>query len=515
MLFPLIKEILSLPPDGREVTVRGWVRTKRELKNLVFIEVNDGSCFRGIQCTFDRDRYSRAGPANGEANGEAPDRGTPGRDAPDQEALDLAGTGASVTITGALVPSPAAGQAVELAAAAVRLIGQAPGEGQPGIPPYPLQKKRHSLEFLREIAHLRPRTNTFAAVARVRSRLAFGVHQFFQQHGYQYIHSPVITANDAEGAGAMFQVTTLDLEALAREGGNRKAQPGDGGPQQRQTAAPRTDTSIDYSQDFFGKKTGLTVSGQLEAETYAAALSRVYTFGPTFRAEHSNTTRHLAEFWMIEPETAFAELEDNMILAEEFLKFLVTTLLRDCGEDLAFFEAHYEPDLREHLETLSRSPFSHISYTDAVAELEHHPDNFEFKPYWGCDLQSEHEKYLTEHVCSGPVIVTDYPKDIKAFYMKLNDDHKTVRAMDVLVPRLGEIIGGSQREEDLEKLRRRMEELGMKLGDYQWYLDLRRYGTVPHSGFGLGFERFIQYVTGMTNIRDVIPYPRSAGQAEF
>jgi asparaginyl-tRNA synthetase len=468
MLFPLIKEILAFPPDRRELRVRGWVRTKRELKNLVFVELNDGSCLRSIQCAFDR---------------------TDGQGA---EGLDALGTGASVEISGRLVPSPAAGQTVELAASSVRLIGEAPAGERPGIPPYPLQKKRHSLEFLREIAHLRPRTNTFAAVARVRSGLAFAIHDFFRQNGYQYVHTPIITAGDAEGAGAVFQVTALDLEALAKGGG-----------------------PVDYAKDFFGKKTGLTVSGQLEAETYAAALSRVYTFGPTFRAEHSNTVRHLAEFWMVEPETAFADLEDNMALAEEFLKHLFAALLKDHGEDLAFFEAHYEKGLTANLEKLLASRFAHTTYTDAVRELEKHGGAFEFKPYWGCDLQSEHEKFLTEQVFAGPVIVTDYPKEIKAFYMKLNGDNKTVAAMDVLVPRLGEIIGGSQREDGFEKLRRRMEELGMKLEDYQWYLDLRRYGTVPHAGFGLGFERLIQYVTGMANIRDAIPYPRTLGQAEF
>jgi asparaginyl-tRNA synthetase len=469
MLFPLIKEILAFPPDHRELKVRGWVRTKRELKNLVFIELNDGSCLRSIQCTFDRTGGQGGGPDG---------------------ALDSLGTGAAVEISGKLAPSPAAGQTVELAASSLRLIGEAPAEERPGIPPYPLQKKRHSLEFLREIAHLRPRTNTFAAVARVRSGLSFAIHDFFRQNGYQYVHTPIITAGDAEGAGALFQVTALDLEALA------------GGP-------------VDYTKDFFGKKTGLTVSGQLEAETYAAALSRVYTFGPTFRAEHSNTVRHLAEFWMVEPETAFADLNDNMALAEEFLKYLFAALLQDHGGDLAFFEAHYEKGLIENLEKLQASRFAHTTYTDAVAELEKHAAAFEFKPYWGCDLQSEHEKFLTEKVFSGPVIVTDYPKEIKAFYMKLNDDDKTVAAMDVLVPRLGEIIGGSQREDGLEKLRRRMEELGMKVEDYQWYLDLRRYGTVPHAGFGLGFERLVQYVTGMANIRDAIPYPRALGQAEF
>jgi asparaginyl-tRNA synthetase len=355
-----------------------------------------------------------------------------------------------------------------------------------------LQKKRHSLEFLREIAHLRARTNTFGAVARVRNRMAFAVHEFFQKRGYQYINTPIITASDAEGAGAMFQVTTLDLEALAQSG-----------------KAP------DYGKDFFGKKSFLTVSGQLEAETYATALGRVYTFGPTFRAENSNTTRHLAEFWMIEPETAFFRLPDNMELAEAFLKFLFTTALADCAEDLAFFDAHIEKGITETLRAVVESKFVHMTYTDAITELEKPQNAFDFKPYWGCDLQSEHEKYLTEKVAGGPVIVTDYPKGIKAFYMKQNEDGKTVRAMDVLVPRLGEIIGGSEREDRLPELVSRIREMGMKTADYGWYLDLRRYGTVPHSGFGLGFERLIQYVTGMANIRDVIPYPRSVGQAEF
>jgi asparaginyl-tRNA synthetase len=364
-----------------------------------------------------------------------------------------------------------------------------------------LQKKRHSLEFLREIAHLRARTNTFGAVARVRNRMAFAVHEFFQARGFQYVHTPIITASDAEGAGAMFQVTTLDLDALAVPG----------------AAA----TPVDYTKDFFGKRAGLTVSGQLEAETYAAALSRVYTFGPTFRAENSNTTRHLAEFWMVEPEAAFAQLEDDMALAEDFLKFLFNTALRDCAADLAFFDAHIEKGIIETLSQVAASTFTHITYTDAVKELEQAAaaiggnSLFEFKPYWGCDLQSEHEKFLTEKVACGPVIVTDYPKGIKAFYMKLNGDGKTVRAMDVLVPRLGEIIGGSQREENLPALEGRMTELGMRPDDYSWYLDLRRYGSVPHAGFGLGFERLMLYVTGMANIRDVIPYPRAVGQADF
>ncbi|MDR0388176.1 MAG: asparagine--tRNA ligase [Treponema sp.] len=463
----LIKELFSLPADSREVTVCGWVRTKREMKNLVFVEMNDGSCFAGIQCTFDRSRE--------------------GLDGETETALSSLSTGASAEIRGRLVPSPASGQAVEVAAETLTVIGEAPAET------YPLQKKRHSLEFLREIAHLRARTNTFGAVGRVRSRLAFAVHEFFQSRGFQYVHTPIITTNDAEGAGAMFQVTSLDLNALPRT---------EGGP-------------VDYAGDFFGKRAFLTVSGQLEAETYATALSRVYTFGPTFRAENSNTTRHLAEFWMIEPEMAFAHLPDNMALAEDFLKFLFTVILKDCAEDLAFFDTRVEKGIIETLRSVAESSFAHITYTGAIKELEKNASAFEFKPFWGCDLQSEHEKFLTEKVAGGPVIVTDYPREIKAFYMKQNDDGRTVRAMDVLVPRLGEIIGGSEREDNLENLENRMAGLGMDKGLYSWYLDLRRYGTVPHAGFGLGFERLIQYVTGMANIRDVIPYPRAVGQAEF
>jgi asparaginyl-tRNA synthetase len=476
MLFPLIKELLSLPADGRSITVRGWVRTKREMKNLVFVEVNDGSCFSGIQCTFDSAALKSETTA----------------------ALEKLSTGAAVIIGGVLVPSPAAGQAVEVSAGNLEITGEAPAEGRPGIAPYPLQKKRHSLEFLREIAHLRARTNTFAAVARVRNRLAFAVHEFFQSRSFQYVHTPIITTSDAEGAGTMFRVTTLDPEALA--GRN----PGE---------------TVDYSKDFFGRRSALTVSGQLEAETYALALTRVYTFGPTFRAENSNTTRHLAEFWMIEPEAAFCGLEDNMALAEEFLKFLFNAVLKDCSGDLAFFDAHMEKGLIESLGAVASSNFTRMTYTEAVRELEKAAAAklglFEFPPSWGCDLQSEHEKFLTEKTASGPVIVTDYPKEIKAFYMKQNGDGKTVRAMDVLVPRLGEIIGGSERENILERLETRMDEMGMNKADYSWYLDLRRYGTAPHAGFGLGFERLIQYVTGMVNIRDVIPYPRSVGQAEF
>jgi len=488
MLIQRVSEILASSPESQEVKVCGWVRTVREMKNLVFVEVNDGSCLAGIQCTFDRN--AGAFPAETET------------------ALAGLSTGASVAVTGLLAASPASGQAVEVAAQSLRIIGEAPAEARSvepaylNVPAYPLQKKRHSMEFLREIAHLRPRTNTFGAVARVRSRMAFAIHQYFNERGFQYIHTPIITAGDAEGAGAMFQVTTLDLEALKKSGNGESAA-----------------NKIDYTKDFFGKKTFLTVSGQLEAETYAMALSRVYTFGPTFRAENSNTARHLAEFWMVEPEFAFAELADDMALAEDFLKFIFKIALEDCAEDLAFFDAHVEKGIIETLTRVVNAQFAHITYTDAIAELEkaigNNGVNFEFKPHWGCDLQSEHEKYLTEKVAGGPVIVTDYPKEIKAFYMKQNDDGKTVRAMDVLVPRLGEIIGGSQREDNLEKLCKRIIDMGMNIEDYAWYLDLRRYGSVPHAGFGLGFERLIQYITGMANIRDVIPYPRAVGQADF
>jgi asparaginyl-tRNA synthetase len=464
MLAKLIREILASAPSSQDVEIRGWVRTVRDMKNLVFIEVNDGSCLACLQCTFDR--------------GALPEE--------TEKALAGISTGSAVVIKGRLIPSPACGQAVEVASESLLVLG--------GAENYPLQKKRHSMEFLREIAHLRPRTNTFGAILRVRSQMAFAIHEYFTGRGFQYIHTPIITAGDAEGAGAMFQVTTLDLEAPAKDGG------------------------INYDRDFFGKKTFLTVSGQLEAETCAAALSRVYTFGPTFRAENSNTTRHLAEFWMVEPEIAFADLGDDMALAEDFLKFIFKKALEDCADDLKFFDAHIEKGIIDTLTHVVNSKFAHITYTDAIAELEKAVKAgtvFEFKPSWGCDLQSEHEKYLTEKTARGPVIVTDYPKDIKAFYMKQNDDGKTVRAMDVLVPRLGEIIGGSQREENLEKLIVRMKETGMNPGDYSWYLDLRRYGTVPHCGFGLGFERLIQYITGMANIRDVIPFPRAVGQADF
>ena len=487
MQLKLIKQILKEQPQSQSIEICGWVRTKRDMKGLVFAEVNDGSCFASIQCTFDR---------------------AAGLDSQTEEALQSLTTGASVKIKGRLIPSPASGQTVEIAADFLKITGTAPaentnaqnsegkvlltgGSGADGkvleIPAYPLQKKRHSMEFLREIAHLRPRTNTFGAIARLRSRLAFAIHRYFAERDFCYLHTPVITAGDCEGAGAMFQVTMLDP-----------------------CAEP------DFANDFFGKKTYLTVSGQLEAETYASALSRVYTFGPAFRAENSNTARHLAEFWMVEPEIAFAELEDDMALAEDFLKYIFNCALQECADELKFFDAHIEKGIIENLQKIANAAFTHITYTDAIKELEKaaaaNNELFTFQPRWGCDLQSEHEKYLTEKIADGPVIITDYPKEIKAFYMKMNNDGKTVRAMDVLVPRLGEIIGGSQREDNLEKLILRMNEMNMKTQDYWWYLDLRRYGSVPHAGFGLGFERLIQYVSGMANIRDVIPFPRAAGQ---
>lgn len=473
-MITLIKEILTQKPEGQEVAVYGWVRTKRETKNLIFIQVNDGSCFASIQLTFDRDK---------------------GIDAQTEKELSRITTGASIKAVGALIESPASGQAVEVAAKTIFVYGEASGET------YPLQKKRHTFEFLRDIAHLRARTNTFGAVARVRNQMAFAVHTFFQEHGFQYVHTPLITASDCEGAGEMFQVTTLNMQEIIRKALKDKVDP--------------ATFAVDYKQDFFEREAYLTVSGQLEIETYATALSRVYTFGPTFRAENSNTTRHLSEFWMIEPEMSFFQLEDNMELAEVFVVYLLKWALTHCREDLEFFNAQIKPGLIQTLEHVVQSKFTRITYTDAVKELEKHASEFEFKPFWGCDLQSEHEKYLTEQVFKGPVIVTDYPKEIKAFYMKQNEDGKTVRAMDVLVPGLGEIIGGSEREDNLAALETRMTELGLDIKNYWWYLDLRRYGTVPHSGFGLGFDRLLLYVTGMANIRDVIPYPRTPKSAEF
>ncbi|EMB46548.1 asparagine--tRNA ligase [Treponema denticola] len=473
-MIHLIKDILTSEPKGQAIDVYGWVRTKRETKNLVFIEINDGSCFASVQATFDRDK---------------------GLDNNTEALLKKAGTGVSVKVSGNLVPSPAAGQRVELQANNIHIFGDADQEK------YPLQKKRHSMEFLRDIAHLRARTNTFGAVARIRSQMAYAIHTFFQERGFQYVHTPIITGSDCEGAGEMFHVTTFDIEETVKKALKEKKDP--------------DSFKIDYSQDFFGKQANLTVSGQLEGETYATALSRIYTFGPTFRAENSNTSRHLAEFWMVEPEMSFFTIKENMELAEDFIVYLLKWALEKCKEDLEFFDSRIKKGLIEMLKNVVNTPFTRLTYTEAIAELEKHIDRFEFKPYWGCDLQSEHERFLTEEVYKGPVIVTNYPKEIKSFYMKLNEDGKTVRAMDVLVPGLGEIIGGSEREENLDILQGRIKELGLREEDYWWYLDLRRYGTVPHSGFGLGFERLLLYVTGMGNIRDVIPFPRAPKLAEF
>lgn len=456
-----IRDILEMDAHGQEITVQGWVKTKRDSKNVTFLEVTDGSAFRGIQVIIDSQEGSFSH-------------------------LEEAVTGASVEVTGTLVPSPGKNQSVELQAGTLKVIGTSPAET------YPLQKKRHSFEFLREIAHLRPRTNTFGAVTRVRNALSYAVHSFFQERGFMYIHTPIISASDCEGAGEMFQVTTLPLDSVPKENG-----------------------AVDYSQDFFGKQANLTVSGQLEAEIYALAMRDVYTFGPTFRAENSNTSRHLAEFWMIEPEMAFCTLEGDMQVAEEFIKYILSYVLEHCAEDMNFFHTWVQKGVRDSIEQVVGSSFTHIPYGEAVGLLEKADRTFEYPVAWGNDLQSEHERYLTEEVFNGPVVVTDYPKEIKAFYMKLNDDEKTVRAMDVLVPRLGEIIGGSEREDRHDLLVRRIQEMGLDPKDYWWYLELRKYGSAPHSGFGLGFERLIQYVTGMQNIRDVIPFPRTVKSADF
>jgi asparaginyl-tRNA synthetase len=457
-----IKEILLMPGSGAEITAEGWIRTKRESKGVTFLEVNDGSTIKNLQIVIDEHF-------------------------PDYDAvIKSLTTGTSVTITGNLIESPAKGQAVELKANRVEILGSASADE------YALQKKRHSLEFLREIAHLRPRTNSFGAVGRVRSVMSFAIHRYFNEHGFVYVHTPIITGSNAEGAGEMFQVTTLPLEDV-----------------------PLVDGQVDFSQDFFGKKASLTVSGQLEGETYACALKKIYTFGPTFRAENSNTSRHLAEFWMIEPEMAFCDIHGNMDIAEDFLKYIFRYLLDNCPDDMDFFNTRISPGVIENIDRIIRSDFERISYTEAIDRLNESKVKFEFPVRWGIDLQSEHEKFLTENVYNRPVIITDYPKEIKAFYMKVNDDNKTVRAMDILVPRLGEIVGGSERESDYEKLKKRIIECGLDPKDYWWYLDLRSYGTVPHAGFGLGFERVIQFVTGMQNIRDVIPFPRTVKSLEF
>ncbi len=456
-----ISDIFAAPAIDTQVSVMGWVRTRRGNKYVQFVALNDGSTIRNLQIVFDMNRFS-------------------------DEQLKAVTTGSSIHVTGKLVESQGKGQSVEVQADTLVIFGTADET-------YPLQKKGHTLEFLREKAHLRPRTNTFGAVLRVRSALAFAIHKFFQEKGFFYLNTPLITASDCEGAGAMFQVTTLPLNDL-----------------------PRTDDgAVDYSRDFFGKPTALTVSGQLEGELGATALGAIYTFGPTFRAENSNTPRHLSEFWMIEPEMAFYDIDDNMELAEEFVKYCISYALDKCREDIEFLAEHYDKGLIERLEGVLAQGFVRLTYTEGVEILEKSGRKFEFPVHWGTDLQSEHERYLVEEHFKRPVILTDYPKEIKAFYMKQNPDGRTVRAMDVLFPNIGEIIGGSEREADYDKLLGRIEELGIPMKDMWWYLDTRRFGTVPHSGFGLGFERLVLFVTGMTNIRDVIPFPRTPNNAEF
>jgi len=459
----LIKELFKQPGQhlGQSISVNGWVRTVRVSKNFGFIELNDGTFFANLQVVFEDSLANFA------------------------EVAKLV-TGSSITVAGELVESPGAKQPFELKARSITVVGTC-------APDYPLQKKRHTFEFLRTLAHLRPRTNTFAAVFRVRSLAAFAIHQFFQERDFVYVHTPVITGSDAEGAGEMFRVTTLGFEQTPR---NEAGQ-------------------VDFSRDFFGRETGLTVSGQLEAETYCQAFGRVYTFGPTFRAENSNTARHAAEFWMIEPEIAFADLQDDMALAEAMMKYVISYVLAKAPEEMDFFNKFVDKSLLARLDNVLQSDFAHVTYTEAVDILKQAPEKFEYPVEWGTDLQTEHERYLTEKHFQKPVFVTDYPKQIKAFYMRLNDDGKTVAAVDLLVPGIGEIIGGSQREERLEHLEQRMAELGLNQEDYWWYLDLRKYGGTKHAGFGLGFERLIMYLTGMGNIRDVISFPRTPKNAEF
>lgn len=467
-----IRDLFDAIPGSR-VDACGWVKTRRDSKGISFVQLSDGSSFRDLQVIVNEGVLS-------------------------ETTLKKITTGACVRFSGKMVESPAAGQPVELVAEDAEIFGEAdPAE-------YPLQKKGASFEFLREIAHLRARGNTFGAVFRIRSEAAFAIHKFFHDRGFHYIQTPIITASDCEGAGAMFAVSTL-LESTSS--------PAEG--EDASACAVANLRSQDYAEDFFGKPAFLTVSGQLEAETLALAMTNVYTFGPTFRAENSHSSRHLAEFWMIEPEMAFCDLDGNMTLAEEFLREVIEHILLRCGEDLEFFNKRIEPELLHTLKHVVDSSFERLSYTDAIRLLEQSGETFEFPVFWGCDLQSEHERWLTEQKVGRPVILTDYPKEIKAFYMRLNEDGKTVRAMDVLAPRIGEIIGGSQREERLDVLTSRIMESGLPLEAYWWYLDLRRFGSAPHSGFGLGFERLLMYLTGMKNIRDVIPYHRTPGSAEF
>ncbi|MBR6704779.1 MAG: asparagine--tRNA ligase [Lachnospiraceae bacterium] len=454
-----LKKIFRDPAayGGRDVTVGGWVRNNRDSKNFGFIMLNDGTFFESLQVVYDTEL-------------------------PNFDEVAHINVGAALIVSGRIVLTPGAKQLFELKAASVEVEG-------PSTPDYPLQPKRHSVEFLRTIPHLRPRTNLFSAAFRIRSLAAYAIHKFFQERDFVYVHTPIITASDAEGAGEMFQVTTMDLNEL-----------------------PRTeDGGIDFAQDFFGKPTLLTLSGQLHGETFAQAFRNIYTFGPTFRSENSNTTRHAAEFWMIEPEIAFADLADDMDLAEAMLKYIIRYVLENAPEEMAFLNSFVDKGLIERLTHVMTSDFGRISYTDAVKELEKHNDRFDYKVSWGCDLQTEHERFLTEEIFKRPVFVTDYPKEIKAFYMKQNPDGKTVAAADCLVPGIGEIIGGSQREEDYDKLMARIKELGMKEEEYGFYLDLRKYGTTRHAGFGLGFERCVMYLTGIGNIRDVLPFPRTVG----
>ena len=457
-LYDKIEESIG----GMEVNLCGWARNIRISKLFGFIELNDGTSFKNVQIVFEQDTLANF------------------------DKIAHLNVGAAVKIKGNIVLTPQAKQPFEVKASEIFIEGES-------TPEYPLQKKRHSFEYLRTIAHLRPRTNTFSAVFRVRSVAAQAIHRFFHSNNFVYVHTPIITASDAEGAGAMFRVTTLDMQNT-----------------------PKTEQGrIDYKQDFFGKSTNLTVSGQLEGEAYALAFKKIYTFGTTFRAENSNTARHAAEFWMIEPEITFADLNDDMALAEDMLKYVIKAVMDECPAEIEFFNAHIDNTLIERLNSVIESDFGHITYSEAVAELIKNNDNFEYPVKWGVDLQTEHERYITEQLFKKPVFVTDYPKDIKAFYMRQNDDGKTVAAMDLLVPAVGEIIGGSQREERFELLQQRMKEMDISEEEYEWYLDLRRYGGAKHAGFGLGFERAIMYLTGMQNIRDVVPFPRTVGNAEF
>lgn len=463
MKYIMVKDLYRKTEEyaDKKVTVGGWVRTVRSSKTFGFIELNDGSFFKSVQVVFENslDNYQEISKLN---------------------------VGSAIIVEGVLVKTPEAKQPFEIKATSIVIEGAS-------TPDYPLQKKRHSFEFLRTIAHLRPRTNTFSAVFRVRSLAAYAIHQFFQERGFVYVHTPIITGSDAEGAGEMFRVSTLDLNNLPKD----------------------KDGNVDFSKDFFGRETNLTVSGQLSAETYAMAFRNVYTFGPTFRAENSNTARHAAEFWMIEPEMAFADLKDDMVLAEEMLKYIIQYVMDNAPEEMEFFNNFIDNTLFDRLSNIVNSDFGHITYTEAIELLKKANHQFEYPVEWGSDLQTEHERYITEKIFNKPVFVTDYPKDIKAFYMRQNDDGKTVAAMDLLVPGVGEIIGGSQREERLDVLENRIKELKMKEEDYWWYLDTRRYGGTKHAGFGLGFERAIMYITGMSNIRDVIAFPRTVKNAEF